>query len=283
MPLCTSCAYPAEHLYTTYSSKSNIRLGVCVSEARSASLQRELTEQTRCGNFLDPLIEHPPLLLILDLILLKPRVYLHLLFNRGHPPKDGSRDAVPTPEPGASRDLWSDWALLSFATIASESATRLIAGRRTSHLTGSEVVRLVVLVIFELVAQHLATTAVALLALRLKGWHRRSAKAASSDGRQRHFEWVSLKASQYHELTVFKAYHDLAHAAIYNPPSTCPATRPRYLVHSRHAWSIRYWIRESRSRMARRLTALPLNASSGCDDLRFEGIMESHRSNMGRH
>jgi hypothetical protein len=30
MPVCVSCAYPAEHLYTTYRTKSNIRLGVCV-------------------------------------------------------------------------------------------------------------------------------------------------------------------------------------------------------------------------------------------------------------
>jgi hypothetical protein len=30
-PLCTTCAFPAEHVYTTYSSASNIRLAVCVS------------------------------------------------------------------------------------------------------------------------------------------------------------------------------------------------------------------------------------------------------------
>lgn len=30
-PLCTNCAYPASHVYTTYTSRSNIRLGVCVS------------------------------------------------------------------------------------------------------------------------------------------------------------------------------------------------------------------------------------------------------------
>jgi len=31
MPVCTVCAHPAEYLYTTYKTKSNIRLGVCVS------------------------------------------------------------------------------------------------------------------------------------------------------------------------------------------------------------------------------------------------------------
>ena len=31
MPLCVHCAYPAAYLYTTYKTKSNIRLGVCVS------------------------------------------------------------------------------------------------------------------------------------------------------------------------------------------------------------------------------------------------------------
>lgn len=29
-PLCTNCAFPASHVYTTYTSRSNIRLGVCV-------------------------------------------------------------------------------------------------------------------------------------------------------------------------------------------------------------------------------------------------------------
>lgn len=94
MPVCVSCAYPAEHLYTTYRTKSNIRLGVCVSYLDDLPRRVELVElrshthspQERCDAFLDPLIEHPGLLILLDLILLKPRVYLHLMFNRGHEP-----------------------------------------------------------------------------------------------------------------------------------------------------------------------------------------------------
>ena len=32
-PVCVTCAYPADHLYTTYKTPSNIRLAVCVSRA----------------------------------------------------------------------------------------------------------------------------------------------------------------------------------------------------------------------------------------------------------
>ena len=38
MPLCVHCAYPAKHLYTTYKTKSNIRLAVCVSRVAQFEL-----------------------------------------------------------------------------------------------------------------------------------------------------------------------------------------------------------------------------------------------------
>lgn len=150
-----------------------------------------LTRQARCGNFLDPLIEHPPLLLVLDLILLKSRVYLHLLFNRGHPPNDGrSDDASPraSVESNSPRDLLSDWTYLATATIITESATRWLAARQTSTTPTTADIRLLVLtVIAELAAQHATTTVVALLALRLRGWTQATQKH-QLDGRQKHFE-----------------------------------------------------------------------------------------------
>lgn len=39
--------------------------------------------QDACHTFADPYVEQPPLLLFLDLVLLKPGVYRHLLWNRG--------------------------------------------------------------------------------------------------------------------------------------------------------------------------------------------------------
>jgi hypothetical protein len=55
---------------------SNIRLTLCPS----------------CSSFADPFVEHPPLLLFLDLVLLKPGVYRHVLFNRGHEPVQAGRN-----------------------------------------------------------------------------------------------------------------------------------------------------------------------------------------------
>jgi hypothetical protein len=49
------------------------------------------TVQDHCQQFADPLIEHPLVLLLIDLILLKPRVYRHLVFNRGSAPYRASR------------------------------------------------------------------------------------------------------------------------------------------------------------------------------------------------
>ncbi|GHJ88754.1 hypothetical protein NliqN6_5156 [Naganishia liquefaciens] len=70
MPICVHCNGLVPYVYTVYSSKDNVRLAVC----------------EQCHLFADPLIEHPLVLLLIDLILLKPRVYRHLVFNRGSQP-----------------------------------------------------------------------------------------------------------------------------------------------------------------------------------------------------
>lgn len=62
-----------------------------------ASQTLKLTIQDNCGGFIDPLIEAPHLLLFLDLVLLKPRVFLHLLFNRGSPPRKAGERAKSKP------------------------------------------------------------------------------------------------------------------------------------------------------------------------------------------
>jgi len=71
MPICTSCTHPLPHLYTLYQSAYNLRLEQC----------------SNCHAFADPYVEHDGLTLLLDLILLKPGVYRHLLFNRGAEPR----------------------------------------------------------------------------------------------------------------------------------------------------------------------------------------------------
>ncbi|KAF8486119.1 Arv1-domain-containing protein [Russula ochroleuca] len=79
MPLCTNCAQTIPYLYTIYHSVNNVRLEQCPS----------------CRAPADPYVEHDALVVALDLILLKPEVYRHLLFNRGTPPRKVEETAPP--------------------------------------------------------------------------------------------------------------------------------------------------------------------------------------------
>ncbi|KAF4125304.1 lipid intermediate transporter [Geosmithia morbida] len=71
MPICIECRYPVKTLWTSYSaagdksSGHNIRLTVC----------------KRCGRFCDKYVEHDFVVLFIDLVLIKPQVYRHLLHN----------------------------------------------------------------------------------------------------------------------------------------------------------------------------------------------------------
>ncbi|KXJ85833.1 Arv1-like family-domain-containing protein [Microdochium bolleyi] len=78
MPICIECQTPVRTLWTEYrggtttgpSSKSatsghNIRLTVCKN----------------CGRFCDKYVEHDYVVLFIDLVLIKPQVYRHLLHN----------------------------------------------------------------------------------------------------------------------------------------------------------------------------------------------------------
>ncbi|KAG6017734.1 hypothetical protein E4U54_004265 [Claviceps lovelessii] len=71
MPICIECRYPVKTLWTQYSGTSdkssghNIRLTVC----------------RNCGRFCDKYVEHDFVVLFIDLVLIKPQVYRHLLHN----------------------------------------------------------------------------------------------------------------------------------------------------------------------------------------------------------
>ena len=139
---------------------------------------------------MDPLIEHPPLLLLLDLVLLKPRVYLHLLFNRGHPPKDGGprpKNVLPSSKdvlPG----IWVDWLRLIAITVVAETVSRLIALSPVHSLDALTTLWTVAAVSAEVLAQHVMTTLVALVALRIRGWRISRDLKEVQDGRQKHFQ-----------------------------------------------------------------------------------------------
>ncbi|TDZ74999.1 Protein arv1 [Colletotrichum sidae] len=71
MPICIECRHPVRTLWTKYSnaddksSGHNIRLTVC----------------RNCGHFCDKYVEHDFVVLFIDLVLIKPQVYRHLLHN----------------------------------------------------------------------------------------------------------------------------------------------------------------------------------------------------------
>ncbi|KAJ8604936.1 hypothetical protein MRB53_041612 [Persea americana] len=72
MPICIECRYPVNQLYTAYSKADDRALGKGV----------RLIQCPRCKRFADKYVEHDFVILFIDLVLIKPQVYRHLLFNR---------------------------------------------------------------------------------------------------------------------------------------------------------------------------------------------------------
>lgn len=70
--ICINCSRPLPHLYTTYSKADDRSLGKGV----------RLTQCPNCKRFADKYVEHDYVVLFIDLVLIKPQVYRHLLFNR---------------------------------------------------------------------------------------------------------------------------------------------------------------------------------------------------------
>jgi hypothetical protein len=129
------------------------------------------------------------LLLLLDLILLKPRVHLHLLFNRESRPYDVDSEvsAVQRVKERSER-LTSDFTTLALATMIAESVARLQAWSKHVTLDGSQTIRIVGMAMVELGVQHLVTTMLAMAALRWKGWYPKAESGKQGvDGRQDYF------------------------------------------------------------------------------------------------
>ncbi|CAI6337423.1 unnamed protein product [Periconia digitata] len=72
MPICIHCRTPISTLYTTYAAADDRALGKGV----------RLTQCPRCKRFADKYVEHDFVVLFIDLVLIKPEVYRHLLVNR---------------------------------------------------------------------------------------------------------------------------------------------------------------------------------------------------------
>jgi len=70
--ICIECKYPVPVLYTTSQAAYDRKSGSPV----------RLTQCPRCKHFADKYVEHDFVVLFIDLVLIKPQVYRHLLFNR---------------------------------------------------------------------------------------------------------------------------------------------------------------------------------------------------------
>jgi len=74
MPICIECRHPVKTLWTQYS-------GTGGSKAAGAKHNIRLTVCQKCGNFCDKYVEHDFVVMFIDLVLIKPQVYRHLLHN----------------------------------------------------------------------------------------------------------------------------------------------------------------------------------------------------------
>ena len=153
---------------------------------------KETNAQERCDQFVDPLIEHPPLIILLDLVLLKPRVYLHLLYNRGTTPHDAESpneaeaQEVAKRKTARTQSLWRDLVRLAAIAVAAETALRI---PKTGSIDLTDLLVAAMGAVIELGTQHLVTLCLALAFLRIRGWYpaRVSDPKRRQDGRQRDF------------------------------------------------------------------------------------------------
>ena len=140
---------------------------------------------------MDPLIEHDPLILLLDLILLRPRVFLHLLYNKDSPPLDATESSTQRRDVTGDRDqrIRGDVMRLSGLVFLAEVVSRTI---RHSQILLQEVFTIILTVAVEFSAQQVTTLGLALFVLWLKGWYPRSNTPAKGikDGRQLEFTSV---------------------------------------------------------------------------------------------
>jgi hypothetical protein len=134
------------------------------------------------------------LLLLLDLILLKPRVYLHLLFNRGSRPFD-TDNVIPRKQQDFERSqrLRAEFTTLALSTVLVETLARLQTVSSNDAFGRRYMLGTLTTALAELLVQHIVTTVLALSALWWKGWYPTSpgSTGSSRDGRRDYFSFVS--------------------------------------------------------------------------------------------
>lgn len=128
---------------------------------------------------------------MLDLILLKPRVFLHLLFNRGSEPlTTTTKPASPSTEETLSvQRLEYDALRLVTLMVIAEVVVRLLPVYESNHSVSiSKICSLVIVVITETIAQHAVTLCLVLAVLRWRNWYPNTRPSETVDGRQDNFQ-----------------------------------------------------------------------------------------------
>ncbi|KAL8796409.1 MAG: hypothetical protein Q9195_001316 [Heterodermia aff. obscurata] len=106
MPICIECRYPVSQLYHVLHSSNkshkspshsntahqtapipsvtgrDVKKYISSKSAAGGGADVRLTQCPRCKRFADKYVEHDFVVLFIDLVLVKPQVYRHLLFNR---------------------------------------------------------------------------------------------------------------------------------------------------------------------------------------------------------
>ncbi|PHH52535.1 Protein arv1 [Ceratocystis fimbriata CBS 114723] len=86
MPICIECSHPVEKLWTHYSATTSSNNGsakdVLVKPSNDGTGHNiRLTVCRKCGRFCDKYVEHDFVVMFIDMVLIKPQVYRHLLHN----------------------------------------------------------------------------------------------------------------------------------------------------------------------------------------------------------
>ncbi|KJE91486.1 hypothetical protein CAOG_02616 [Capsaspora owczarzaki ATCC 30864] len=118
MLVCTACQSPVPSLFHQY-SPGNIRLTGC----------------TNCAAIADPFVEFDHTILAIDLLLDKPSVFRHVVFNYAGRMEVSRTTESPTPQHPQPQHRWRPWIGLALVLLACQATARLLAGPASAAAT----------------------------------------------------------------------------------------------------------------------------------------------------
>ncbi|KAH7031304.1 uncharacterized protein B0I36DRAFT_242406 [Microdochium trichocladiopsis] len=122
MPICIECQTPVRTLWTAYRGSSH----PSAASSSSSGHNIRLTVCKNCGRFCDKYVEHDYVVLFIDLVLIKPQVYRHLLHNTLMRPEGDRWD----------KSIYMFFLILcSLSTLAFHLSIRFLTSSRFSPLS----------------------------------------------------------------------------------------------------------------------------------------------------